>query len=89
MKNQKLYQKAIEYAVDAEVKFHKARIQNARFEDRSLKDKHQSMELIPAANAACAQQELIAYLFDVSDEKVNEDVNKIVLAEHEEVCVGL
>lgn len=81
MKNEKLYRKAIEIAVDAEERFLAAREANQSFRnDPELKEKHRRMEVQPAASVACAQQELIAKLFGVSDEKVNEDLARIILA---------
>lgn len=38
------------------------------------------MEVIPAAQCACAQQELIAHLFGVSDERIHEDLARVILS---------
>lgn len=81
MKDEKLYRKAIEIAVSAEERFLAAREANQLLNDRpELKEKHRQMEVQPAASVACAQQELIAELFGVSDEKVNEDLARIILS---------
>lgn len=81
MKNEQLYRKAIEIATAAEERFLEAREANQSFkDDPELKEKHRQMEVQPAAAEACAQQSLIAELFDVSEEKVNEDLARIILA---------
>lgn len=79
MKNEKLYHEAIEIAVDAEERFLSAIEANKSFsDDRALQEKHRQMEVHPAAREACAQQELIAKLFGVSEEKIHEDITKLV-----------
>lgn len=78
MKNEKLYREAIEIAVDAERRFLAALEANKSFkDDRVLQEKHHQLEVQPAAMAACAQQELIAELFGVSEEKVHEDITRL------------
>lgn len=79
MKNEKLYREAIEIAVDAERRFLAALEANKSFkDDRVLQEKHHQLEVGPAASVACAQQELIAELFGVSEEKVHEDITKLI-----------
>lgn len=79
MKNEQLYRKAIAFAVDAEEQFLAALEANKTFTDnRALQEKHRAMEVQPAAMKACAQQELIAHLFGVSDERVHEDINALI-----------
>lgn len=79
MKNEELYRKAIEIAVDAEGRFLAAVRAYKSFEgDISLQEKHHQMEVQPAAREVCAQQELIAELFGVSEEKVHEDITKLI-----------
>ena len=81
MKNEKLYREAIEIAVDAEERFLEANEVNRSFEnDPVLKDMHHQFEVKPAAIEACAQQSLIAELFGVSEEKVHEDLARVILA---------
>ena len=79
MQNEKLYREAVKFAADAEERFLSAVEANKSFkDDRTLREKHQQMEVIPAAQAACAQQELIAHLFGVSDERVHEDIHALI-----------
>ena len=79
MKNEKLYRKAIEIAMDAEERFLAAYEANKSFkDDQALRDKHHQLEVGPAASVACAQQELIAELFGVSEEKVHEDITQLL-----------
>ena len=80
MKNEKLYREAIEIAVDAEERFLEANEVNKSFNDLVLQDKHYHIKVVPAASIACAQQELIAELFGVSEEKVHEDLARAILA---------
>lgn len=79
MKNEQLYRKAIEIATAAEERFLEAREANQRIAP-GLKEKHREMFVQPAAAEACAQQSLIAELFGVSEEKVNEDLARAILA---------
>lgn len=79
MENEKLYKQAIEIAVDAEARFLAAHEANKSFSDnRTLQEKHRQIKVQPAAAIACAQQEMIASLFCVSDEKVHEDISKLL-----------
>ena len=79
MKTDQLYREAIKFAADAEERFLSAVEANKSFkDDRALQEKHQQMEVIPAAQCACAQQELIAHLFGVSDERVHEDIHALI-----------
>ncbi len=79
MKNEKLYRQAIEIASYAEERFLEAREANQRTAP-DLKEKYREMFVQPAAAEACAQQSLIAELFGVSEEKVNEDLARAILA---------
>lgn len=79
MKNEKLYKQAIEIATAAEERFLEAREANQRIAP-DLKEKHREMFVQPTAAEACAQQSLIAELFCVSEEKVNEDLASAILA---------
>ncbi|WP_418389772.1 hypothetical protein [Adlercreutzia sp.] len=79
MKNEKLYREAIRIAVDDEIRFLCALKANESFKgNRVLKEKHHQLEVGPAASVACAQQELIAELFGVSEEKVHEDITNLI-----------
>lgn len=79
MKNEQLYREAIKFAADAEERFLSGAEANKSFkDDRTLREKHQQVKVIPAAQAACAQQELIAHLFGVSDERIHEDINALI-----------
>lgn len=79
MKTDQLYREAIKFAADAEERFLSAVEANKSFkDDRALQEKHQQMEVTPAAQCACAQQELIAHLFGVSDERVHEDIHVLI-----------
>ena len=72
---------AIKFAADAEERFLSAVEANKSFkDDRTLCEKHQQMEVIPVAQCACAQQELIAHLFGVSDERIHEDLARVILS---------
>lgn len=82
MKNERLYRKAIEIAAYQEEIFRKAHADNGSIKEE-LRQMHHSMFVEPAAHGACAQQDLIAQLFGVSDEKIHEDISKII--EKEEV----
>ena len=67
MKNEQLYREAIKFAADAEERFLSAVEANKSFkDDRTL--------------CACAQQELIAHLFGVSDERIHEDLARVILS---------
>lgn len=72
-----LYQKAIEIAATSDKKFHEAFAKRDSFSNPEHKDLYHSMEVEPAAREACAQSELVAELFGVSDERVNEDIAKV------------
>ena len=53
MKNEQLYREAIKFAADAEERFLSAVEANKSFkDDRTLCEKHQQMEVIPAAQCA-------------------------------------
>ncbi len=79
MKNEKLYREAIEIAVEVEERFLCAIEANKSFsDDLALKEKHRQMDVQPAAQEVCAQQELIAKLFGVSEEKVHEDIHLLI-----------
>lgn len=79
MKNEKLYREAIKLAAPAEERFLAAIEANKSFsDDRALREKHHRMEVQPAAREVCAQQELIAALFGVSDERVHEDIHSLI-----------
>ena len=79
MQNEKLYKQAIEIAVDAAERFLAAvEVNNTFGDNRALQEKHRKMEVQPAAAIACAQQEMIASLFCVSDEKVHEDITQLL-----------
>ena len=79
MKNEKLYREAIKFAVAAEERFLSAVEANKSLKNnRTLCERHQEMEVIPAAQCACAQQELIAHLFGVSDERIDEDLARYI-----------
>ena len=81
MKNEQLYREAIKFAADAEERFLSAVEANKSLkDDRTLCETHQQMEVIPAAQCACAQQELIAHLFGVSDERIHEDLARVILS---------
>lgn len=78
MKNEKLYRKALELAVECEREFLRVVEHNHHIEDALARERQREALVIPAANRACAQQELIASLFNVSDEKVHEDIRAII-----------
>ena len=78
--NKKGYFRAIEIAANTEERFLEAQEANRSFkDDPELMEKHRQMEVHPAAAEACAQQSLIAELFCVSEEKVHEDLARIIL----------
>lgn len=77
MKNEQLYRKAIETAAYQEEIFRKARADNGSIKEE-LRQMHRRMFVEPAAHGACAQQDLIAQLFGVSEEKVHEDISKVI-----------
>ena len=79
MRNEKLYRKAIEIASDAERRFLEAHEKN-RGVAPDIRERHRETFVQPAAVEACAQQSLIAELFGVSEEKVNEDLARAILA---------
>lgn len=79
MKNEKLYREAIKIAAPAEERFLAAFEANRTFEEGgTLREEHHRMKVYPAAVAACAKQSLIAELFDVSEEKVHEDITQLL-----------
>lgn len=78
MKNEQLYREAIKYASEAEEKFLYFNERNKRITDRDARDFHHRGVVAPAAQASCAQQELIAHLFGVSDERVHEDIHALI-----------
>ena len=79
MENEQLYREAIKFAADAEERLLSAVEANKSLkDDRTLRERHQEMEVIPAAQRACAQQELIAHLFGVSYERVYEDITRFI-----------
>ncbi len=78
MKNEKLYKQAIEIAADSDERFRKVFAVNGNIEDQERKELHRRLEVQPAAAAACAQSELVATLFGVSDERVNEDISEVL-----------
>ncbi len=79
MKDEKLYRKAVEIATAAEERFLEAVEANRRAAP-DLMERHRELFVQPAAAEACAQQSLIAELFGVSEEKVNEDLARVILA---------
>lgn len=87
MRNEKLYRQAIEIASYAEERFLEAREKN-RAVSPELRERHSEMFVQPAAAEACAQQSLIAELFGVSEEKVNEDLARAILARETPEEVG-
>lgn len=78
MKNEKLYRRAIEIASRAEERFLEAHEKN-RTVSPELRERHREMFVQPAAAEACAQQSLIAELFGASEEKVHEDLARVIL----------
>lgn len=87
MKNEKLYREAIKIASYAEERFLEAREKN-RAVSPELRERHSETFVQPAAAEACAQQSLIAELFGVSEEKVNEDLARVILARETPKEVG-
>ena len=77
MRNEKLYRKAIEIASDAERRFLEAHEKN-RGVAPDIRERHRETFVQPAATEACAQQPLIAELFGVSEEKVHEDITRLL-----------
>lgn len=77
MRNEKLYRKAIEIASDAERRFLEAHERN-RGVAPDIRERHRETFVQPAAVEACAQQSLIAELFGVSEEKVHEDITRLL-----------
>ncbi len=77
MRNEKLYRKAIEIASDAERRFLEAHEKN-RGVAPDIRERHRETFVQPAAVEACAQQSLIAELFGVSEEKVHEDITRLL-----------
>lgn len=75
MKNEQLYREAIAIAAEKDAAFLEKFEANQQFNySQELKEMHHRIEVVPAASAACAQSELIARLFGVSEEKVSEDI---------------
>ena len=77
MRNEKLYRQAIEIASDAERRFLEAHEKN-RGVAPDIRERHRETFVQPAATEACAQQSLIAELFGVSEEKVHEDITRLL-----------
>ena len=77
MRNEKLYRQAIEIASDAERRFLEAHEKN-RGVAPDIRERHRETFVQPAAVEACAQQSLIAELFGVSEEKVHEDITRLL-----------
>ena len=78
MRNEKLYRKAIEIASDAERRFLEAHEKN-RGVAPDIRERHRETFVQPAATEACAHQPLIAELFGVSEEKVHEDITRLLV----------
>lgn len=79
MKNEQLYREAIKFATESERDFLEVVEVNKSYKDnRPLQEKHQQIAVVPAAKVACAQQDLIAHLFGVSDERIHEDIHALI-----------
>lgn len=77
-KETELYKKAVRIAAGAERRFLDALGRERRIDDREKREMYFDLFTGPAAHVACAQQELIAELFGVSDDKIHRDVSRVL-----------
>lgn len=73
-----LYAKAVRIAAEPERRFLEAVDRERRIDDREKREMYFDLFTGPAAHVACAQQELIAELFGVSDDKIHRDVSRVL-----------
>lgn len=78
MKNEQLYRKAIEFAAEREKDFLDAYGANCSFPFGEYRDRHYQRRVVPTSAAICAQEELIAHMFGVSEERVHEDIHALI-----------